>query len=89
MASRIHEEYYTTMMQRSIYVRTHVETAGIKCTLTRMHINVRSKVGVVKINFFSLDRRDHAGAFAYIDAHAIAPAHRHPNSAIPDWYTLL
>ena len=39
------------MMQRS----TRVETAGIKCTLIHMRINVRSKVGVVKINFFSLD----------------------------------
>ena len=54
------------MMQRSIYT---VETAGIKCSLIRMHINVRSKVGVVKINcFFSLD------AIACIEACAIALA---------------
>ena len=53
------------MMQRS----TRVETTGIKCTLIRMCINVRSKVGVVK--FLLLLGRDRDGAIAYIDARAI------------------
>ena len=54
------------MMQRS----TRVETTGIKCTLIRMCINVRSKVGVVNIIIFLLGR-ERDGAIAYIDARAI------------------
>ena len=58
MASRVHEEYYDDAAQYII----------------RMHINVRRKVGVVNIYFFSLDRIDRVGAIVYIDARAIALA---------------